>query len=639
MLFTLFLVCVLELGLATVLLMLLGPRLRFSSPVVGVLLALALTYGSGRLANLIWHVSGGPLVAAEIFEMAVATAVVATRRVWNAIGQVFFASYVTAALTYLLFAAGVTFDDGLSAVASAASALLLVLETSALFLSASFAFETCDVICRTRHSRRFPPKDDSYKPFVSLHIPAYNEPPDMLIATAEAAAALDHERFEVVVIDNNTKDEATWRPVQEHFRDHPRVRFAHVEGLAGYKSGALNLALRELTSPEAELIGVIDADYIVSPNYLKETVGYFADQSLAFLQTPQDYRGWEGSTYFTALYDAYRYFFSMAMPSRNERDSAIFAGTMGILRRQPLQQLGGWDEWCITEDAETSLRMLRAGYTGLFLPRSYGKGVMPLTFSSLKSQRYRWCFGGMQILRKHWRSLMPWDKSPDNRLSAGQRLDYLIGGLQWLNDLVYFAFTIVLLIVGGLLLTGDHVPIRPFIGPTVLLPVTLLATGLLRAIWALRSRDGLSVKRAFLAFLSWLSLSLTVARACMSGLLKSEGAFMRTPKTGGVHRLRAALVASLPESTLGVVLIGLAVGLASRTATSLLVIALVLWQAMVYVSSPFMSRMNQLAHLTPELEVRRRSEERRERFERFARRAQIGSIVAGVTGSVVFVGL
>jgi cellulose synthase/poly-beta-1,6-N-acetylglucosamine synthase-like glycosyltransferase len=132
------------------------------------------------------------------------------------------------------------------------------------------------------------------------------------------------------------------------------------------------------------------------------------------------------------------------------------------LNRELLTKVGGWDEWCITEDADTSLRLLRAGYSGLFINKSFGRGIMPLTFSSLKSQRFRWCFGGMQILRRHWRSLMPSDRSPDNKLSIAQRFDYLIGGLQWLNDLVYLGFTLVLAVVAGLLLAGDHVPVRPF---------------------------------------------------------------------------------------------------------------------------------------------------------------------------------
>src|SRR4029453_6662841 len=95
-------------------------------------------------------------------------------------------------------------------------------------------------------------------------------------------------------------------------------------------------------------------------------------------------------------------FFVTSMAARNERNSIIFAGTMGLLRRSALEGLGGWDEWTITEDAETSLRLLRAGGWGGLVGEPLGRGIMPLTFGALKSQRFRWCFGGMEILRKHW---------------------------------------------------------------------------------------------------------------------------------------------------------------------------------------------------------------------------------------------
>src|SRR5438876_5185773 len=134
----------------------------------------------------------------------------------------------------------------------------------------------------------------------------------------------------------------------------------------------------------AEIVGVIDADYLVDPSYLQSLAGYFAEPNVAFVQTPQDYRGYQGDTYLTACYDAYRYFFATTMPSRNQRNSIIFAGTMGLLRRSVLEDLGGWNEWCITEDSELSLRMLKAGYEGIYVPRSYGYGIMPLTFAVLK---------------------------------------------------------------------------------------------------------------------------------------------------------------------------------------------------------------------------------------------------------------
>ena len=90
---------------------------------------------------------------------------------------------------------------------------------------------------------------------VSLHIAAYNEPPDMLIATIRSVEQIDYPNFELVVIDNNTEDEETWRPVEEYCRDRDRVRFVHVSPLEGYKSGALNLVLREHSDPEAALLG------------------------------------------------------------------------------------------------------------------------------------------------------------------------------------------------------------------------------------------------------------------------------------------------------------------------------------------------------------------------------------------------
>src|SRR5262249_51191133 len=63
-------------------------------------------------------------------------------------------------------------------------------------------------------------------PKVSVHVPAYNEPPDMLIETLDALARMDYPDFEVLVIDNNTKDEAVWRPVEAHCaRLGPRFRF------------------------------------------------------------------------------------------------------------------------------------------------------------------------------------------------------------------------------------------------------------------------------------------------------------------------------------------------------------------------------------------------------------------------------
>ena len=175
--------------------------------------------------------------------------------------------------------------------------------------------------------------------------------------------------------------------VARHPAEHggPRAPTLHLDHWPGYKSGALNYALRRMTSPEAEVIGIIDSDYQVQPGFLRRCAPAFADPWIGFVQSPQDYRDWTQARYYRRLYYSYKYFFAVSQPSRNEHDGAIFAGTMGLIRRVALDELGGWDEWCITEDAELSLRLLRAGWHGLHVDETFGHGIMPLTFEALRA--------------------------------------------------------------------------------------------------------------------------------------------------------------------------------------------------------------------------------------------------------------
>ena len=131
---------------------------------------------------------------------------------------------------------------------------------------------------------------DAAAPKVSIHMPACCEPPDMLKTTLDAVARLDYPNFECVVVINNTPDPALWRPVEEHCRAlGERFKFVRVENLEGYKAGALRVALAH-TAPDAEIIGIIDADYVVDPDWLKDLAPLFADPRVGFVQSPQDHR-------------------------------------------------------------------------------------------------------------------------------------------------------------------------------------------------------------------------------------------------------------------------------------------------------------------------------------------------------------
>jgi len=612
---TLVLISTVILALATVALLTLGRHLRFSSRIAGLLLAAIVAYGASELAARVWDLVGSYQLTAAAIVFAVCAVVVFALPYWNPIGQLFLGSYLTAATTYLAIGVYLTAAPGLSLAGRAASAVLLLLEFLALVISGYFAFEGCDILCRARRTRAITAPDPHYLPKVSLQVAAFNEPADMLIETVKTLERIDYPNLEILVVDNNTPDESTWRPVADYCAGRDRVRFVHVE-TEGFKAGALNLVMAEHLDPDVELIGIVDADYLVDPDYLRQVVGYFADPAVAFVQTPQDYREYANDTYLTACYDAYDYFFKASMPSRNERNSIIFAGTMGLIRRDVLQELGGWPEWCITEDSETSLRMLMAGYKGVYLQESFGRGIMPLTFGSLKSQRFRWCFGGIQILRHYLRDLVPFlPRRAGNRLTLGQRLDYFFGtGLVWFNDVLYLGFTVVLLITAYFALFAEGTQFRPLYGALVLLPAALLASGLLRALWSLRHRTGIGFKRSFLALLNWLSLSWTVAVASLQGLIRSKAVFMRTPKEREDQSFWTALNAARVETVLALLLWASGIAVVASNPSLVFIGLLFAWQGLVYGSAPLMSWLSVRTVLTPELERRRRSEIRRQRM-------------------------
>ena len=329
--------------------------------------------------------------------------------------------------------------------------------------------------------------------------------------------------------------------MEEYCRDRPRVTFVHVAPWPGYKAGACNLALRRYTDPRAEIIGLVDADDIVQPYYLRETVSYFSDPNLGFVQTFEGNREFEGSPYYTACVDSYQAFYLSVMSSRNERDTVPFVGTMGLFRRSALTAVGGWNEWCICEDTEASLRVTKDGWSGLYIPRCFGRGVVPPSFAGMLTQRHRWCFGAMQILRLHWRSLMPWDRSPDNHLTAAQRRDYLMASLGWFRDLLMLAFSLLLLAITGLPVTTPASPSPRWTVPGRCCRCRSSIIATICIMFTQRHWTTLSYRRALLSLVISLAVAFVIARGCIEGVARRDGVFLRTSKSGGRRTILTAL--------------------------------------------------------------------------------------------------
>jgi cellulose synthase/poly-beta-1,6-N-acetylglucosamine synthase-like glycosyltransferase len=514
---------------------------------------------------------------------------------WNAFGQTTWSMTLLTTLLFVIYTFRITAFTPLSPLAFLVAFIFYVIETTALVLALTHTFESLDATTRVRWRRRvgLPTPVPGYQPKVSLHVPTYNEPYDVVASTLRSLNRLDYPNYEVLVIDNNTPEESTWRPLKTLCEQlGPKFHFLHLAQWPGYKSGALNFALTQ-TAPDAEIIGTIDADYQLNPAFLKDLVPAFVNPRLAFLQTPQDYRDVYASRFAEAIYPSYKYFFEVSMPVRNEYDSIIFAGTMGLIRKSVLQEIGGWDEWDITEDAEASLRMLKQGYESIYIHKPYGHGLMPFSFDGLKKQRFRWCFGGIQLLRKHWEDLMPWAHwvNPNNHLTQSQRYFYLAGGLQWFTDLFNLLFTFFLVLGAYLSITVSRFTIRPLTGPLLILPGIFIFLNLWRFIWVLRNKLHLTWRKAFTTMYSFFSMSWVVALADLQGLIQKNGVFLRTPKSTSASKTWRALMSTRWEATIG----GLAVAaglfaLAKHPAIQTVYLAVMLaWQASLYLAAPYYS--------------------------------------------------
>jgi exo-beta-1,3-glucanase (GH17 family)/cellulose synthase/poly-beta-1,6-N-acetylglucosamine synthase-like glycosyltransferase len=370
---------------------------------------------------------------------------------------------------------------------------------------------------------------DAAAPKVSIHIPAHNEPPDMLKQTLDAVARLDYPNFECVVVINNTPNPALWRPIEEHCRAlGGRFKFVNVENLQGFKAGALRLAMVH-TAADAEVLAVIDADYVVESNWLKELVPLFADPTIALVQAPQDHRDGGRSVMHEAMNGEYAGFFDIGMVQRNEVNAIIVHGTMCLIRRAALEAGGGWSSDTICEDTDLGLTLLELGWRAHYTNKRYGYGLLPDSFDAYKKQRHRWAYGGFQILKKHWRRFLP----GASRLSRDQKREFALGWLNWLGAESLGVAVAILNIIWV-----PFVAILDIAVPDRILTIPILASfmvSLLHFVTLYRLRVRTNAAQLSGSVFAAMSVQWTVARAVTFGLIKDHLPFVRTDK-GGVRR-------------------------------------------------------------------------------------------------------
>jgi len=446
-------------------------------------------------------------------------------------GQLFYGALILTVVNILVWTWAEAMTVGMGTVSLVAFSILIAAQLILLAVMLIDGLELTEVVWTNRWRRRFEPvRGDlsGYTPKVSVHVPCYNEPPHMVIETLNKLAAMGYPNFEVLVIDNNTRDEAVWKPLEEHCaRLGPRFRFFHLPKWPGYKAGALNFAL-QVTAPDAEIVAVIDSDYQVKPDWLCATVPHFQNPKVAIVQSPQDYRDFQHDPFHRMINWEYQGFFHIGMIQRNERNAIIQHGTMTQIRKSALVDNGMWAEWCICEDAELGLRLFEEGYEAVYMPDSFGQGLVPDSFAGYKTQRFRWAYGAVQIVKRHWREMLP----GAHKLTFGQKYHFVTGWLPWFADAAHMAF-----VIGGIIWSIGLLLPPPFtrwieLPPTVFILPTLSVFffKVLCGLWLYEARVRCSFMDKVNAAIAGMALTHTVGRAVWQGLFTQGRPFVRTPK-------------------------------------------------------------------------------------------------------------
>jgi cellulose synthase/poly-beta-1,6-N-acetylglucosamine synthase-like glycosyltransferase len=277
--------------------------------------------------------------------------------------------------------------------------------------------------------------DPKYKPFVSIHVACKSEPAELVIKTIDAMTKLDYPNYEVIVINSNSTDTKNWHRIQKFVEKCGKnFKFVHLDVVSGFKAGALNYLNAHHFHDKIEIEAFVDCDYVVTPDFLNKTVGYFKNPKVGIVQAPQDYCN-ANSDNIGLVYE-YRSFFAIVMHQAQRLNLVTFTGTMGLIRASLLKKGLAWNEWCITEDTEAGVFINSLGYKGVYVDESLGKGLMPFEYSSLIKQRQRWAFGNMQIIKKDVISV-----TENKDLTIKQKYAFFAQLITWFHmDLVVAVF-------------------------------------------------------------------------------------------------------------------------------------------------------------------------------------------------------
>jgi cellulose synthase/poly-beta-1,6-N-acetylglucosamine synthase-like glycosyltransferase len=382
---------------------------------------------------------------------------------------------------------------------------------------------------RNRHQAPPLPEKFPELPVVTVQLPIYNEI-YVVERLLRAVSEIDYprEKLEIQLLDDSTDEtrELADREAMRFRRSGFQIEVLRRPDRIGFKAGALDYGSRKA---KGEFFLILDADFIPSPQILRETIHYFSDPLVGMIQTRWGHINRSHSLLTRAqaiLLDGHLLLEQTAR-SRTGR-FFNFNGTAGLWRRSCIEQAGGWQHDTLTEDLDLSYRAQLSGAKFLFLSHIVTPAELPVDMNGFKSQQHRWTKGSIQTCKKVlplvWKSRLPWRIKVEATAHLTSNFAYLL-----------LAFLCILShpIPGGVPIATDWLRMAligiPIFGATTL----AVAVFYLCAQRELYPKDW---KREifFFPFVLALGIGLSIsnARAVLEAVFNHQSDFARTPKYG-----------------------------------------------------------------------------------------------------------
>jgi cellulose synthase (UDP-forming) len=274
---------------------------------------------------------------------------------------------------------------------------------------------------------------------IDVFITVYGEPIETIERTTRAALDM-HGQHTTWILDDGRSDDV--RDMAAELG----ARYVRRLSSNGAKAGNVNHAL-SMTS--GEYFAIFDADFVPAPDFLLETLPFFVDETVAFVQTPQAYGNHRtliarGAAFMQSL------FYRFVQPGRNSFNAAFCVGTNVIFRRVAIENIGGMYTDSQSEDVWTSLMLHERGWTSIYIPIILAVGDAPETIEDYTKQQMRWATGGFEIL------LTRNPLNPKRRLTPDQRIQYLVTATHYLIGIA----PLLLLLVPPLSIYFDLRPVN-----------------------------------------------------------------------------------------------------------------------------------------------------------------------------------